>query len=69
MSKIFYLPLDYKRVTQGFDCKNSCDGRTYIYILPTFAFTPIEEVNNFKGFAFLPQSWADLKWVLLKTFS
>lgn len=34
----------YNKVTQGFDCKNNCDGRTYIYVLPTFSFCPIEEV-------------------------
>lgn len=34
----------YKKVTKSFDSKNSCDGRTYIYILPTFAFCPIEEL-------------------------
>ncbi|CAF1040105.1 unnamed protein product [Brachionus calyciflorus] len=33
----------YKKVTKSFDSKNNCDGRTYIYILPTFAFCPIEE--------------------------
>lgn len=35
----------YNKVTQGFDCKQNCDARTYIYILPTYAFCPIEEVN------------------------
>lgn len=34
----------YKKVTKSFDAKNNCDGRTYIYILPTFAFCPIEEL-------------------------
>lgn len=34
----------YKKVTKSFDSKNNCDGRTYIYILPTFAFCPIEEL-------------------------
>ena len=27
-----------KRVTKNFNCKSACDGRTYIYMLPTFAF-------------------------------
>ena len=36
----------YNKVTQGFDCKQNCDARTYIYILPTYAFCPIEEVIN-----------------------
>jgi tRNA pseudouridine38-40 synthase len=34
----------YNKVTQGFDCKQNCDARTYIYILPTYAFCPIDEV-------------------------
>lgn len=34
----------YNKVTQSFDCKNNCDARTYIYILPTFAFCPVEEI-------------------------
>ena len=33
-----------KRVTKGFDSKNYCDSRTYSYVIPTFAFAPIEEV-------------------------
>ncbi|KAM7284185.1 putative pseudouridylate synthase [Ixodes scapularis] len=31
-----------KRTTRGFNCKNSCDSRTYTYVLPTFAFAPPE---------------------------
>ena len=34
----------YNKVTQGFDCKANCDSRTYVYVLPTYAFCPIEEV-------------------------
>ncbi|XP_074868959.1 pseudouridylate synthase 1 homolog isoform X2 [Carettochelys insculpta] len=30
--------LGLKRVTKGFNCKNRCDARTYLYMLPTFAF-------------------------------
>jgi len=37
----------YNKTTQSFDCKSNCDGRTYIYVLPTFAFCPIEEVLIF----------------------
>ncbi|XP_029442630.1 tRNA pseudouridine synthase A isoform X2 [Rhinatrema bivittatum] len=38
-----YLPshiriLGLKRVTGGFNSKNKCDARTYLYMLPTFAF-------------------------------
>ncbi|XP_060929845.1 tRNA pseudouridine synthase A [Limanda limanda] len=32
--------LGLKRVTQGFNSKNNCDGRTYSYMLPTVAFAP-----------------------------
>lgn len=32
------------RTTNGFNSKNHCDGRTYIYLLPTYAFAPVEEV-------------------------
>ncbi|CAH1783405.1 unnamed protein product [Owenia fusiformis] len=31
------------RATQGFNSKNNCDARTYSYMLPTFALSPIEE--------------------------
>lgn len=34
----------YNKVTQSFCCKQNCDARTYIYILPTFAFCPVEEI-------------------------
>ncbi|XP_050439951.1 pseudouridylate synthase 1 homolog isoform X2 [Adelges cooleyi] len=34
--------LDIRRVTKGFNSKNSCDGRTYSYTCPTFAFAPPE---------------------------
>jgi len=32
-----------KKVTKGFDCKGNCDARTYLYMIPTFAFTPIDQ--------------------------
>lgn len=28
-----------QRVTKGFNCKGNCDGRTYSYTTPTFAFS------------------------------
>jgi tRNA pseudouridine38-40 synthase len=34
----------YNKVTQSFCCKQNCDARTYIYILPTFSFCPVEEI-------------------------
>lgn len=30
------------RTTNGFNSKNHCSGRTYIYLLPTYAFAPVE---------------------------
>lgn len=35
----------YRRTTGGFDCKNYCDNRTYMYICPTYAFAPLENVS------------------------
>lgn len=40
-----HLPNDIQvfnvqRVTKGFNSKNQCDGRTYRYVLPTYAFAP-----------------------------
>lgn len=35
----------YKRTTNGFDSKNFCSSRTYIYIIPTFAFAPFDSVS------------------------
>jgi len=37
---------DLKRTTKGFNSKISCDGRTYSYLCPTFAFAPIESVTT-----------------------
>ena len=33
-----FSPQGLKRVTGGFNSKNKCDARTYLYMLPTFAF-------------------------------
>eukprot|EP00096_Caligus_rogercresseyi_P010752 TRINITY_DN4010_c0_g2_i1.p1 TRINITY_DN4010_c0_g2~~TRINITY_DN4010_c0_g2_i1.p1 ORF type:complete len:372 (-),score=101.70 TRINITY_DN4010_c0_g2_i1:468-1583(-) len=35
-----------KRVTKNFNSKNSCDARTYLYMLPTLAFAPIEIISD-----------------------
>lgn len=40
----------YNKVTQSFDCKTNCEARTYIYVLPSFAFCPLEEVTDFLQF-------------------
>ncbi|XP_060851172.1 pseudouridylate synthase 1 homolog isoform X1 [Rhopalosiphum padi] len=39
--------LDIRRTTKGFNSKNSCDGRTYSYTCPTFAFAPAEATIDF----------------------
>lgn len=39
--------LDIRRATKGFNSKNSCDGRTYSYTCPTFAFAPQETTIGF----------------------
>ena len=36
----------YRKVTQSFDAKTNCDARTYMYLLPTMAFCPIEEITS-----------------------
>lgn len=33
-----------RRVTQSFDAKNYCDGRTYSYLMPSFALCPLTEI-------------------------
>ena len=35
--------IDCLRVTKSFDAKNYCDGRTYSYLMPSYALCPIEE--------------------------
>jgi len=37
-----------KKVTKNFNCKSACDGRTYLYLLPTFAFAPIVPIDDAK---------------------
>ena len=44
-----HLPSDMRlqsvvRATKNFNCQSSADARTYLYLLPTFAFAPVEEV-------------------------
>jgi len=34
------------RVTKNFNCKSAADARTYIYLLPTFAFSPVTDIIN-----------------------
>ncbi|XP_019937118.2 pseudouridylate synthase 1 homolog [Paralichthys olivaceus] len=48
--------LGLKRVTQGFNSKNNCDGRTYSYMLPTVAFSPKDsDTGNIAAFRLEPE--------------
>lgn len=38
--------MDAVRVTKYFDSKNYCDGRTYSYLMPTYALAPLDVVTN-----------------------
>jgi len=40
----------FKRVTKGFNSKTQCDGRTYIYILPTVAFADQSDSTDQKSY-------------------
>ena len=37
---------EIRRVTKGFNCKNDCDGRTYKYLMPTFALHNVCNLQN-----------------------
>ena len=44
-----HLPPDIRlqglvRATKNFNCQSAADARTYLYLLPTFAFSPCDEV-------------------------
>ena len=38
-----------RKVTKNFNAKSACDSRTYLYLLPTFAFAPILPINELKS--------------------
>ncbi|KAL1505799.1 hypothetical protein ABEB36_005276 [Hypothenemus hampei] len=40
----------FKRVTKGFNAKSQCDGRTYLYVLPTIAFADANAICSQKDF-------------------
>ncbi|CAB1318624.1 unnamed protein product [Coregonus sp. 'balchen'] len=49
--------LGLKRVTGGFNSKNSCDARTYSYMLPTVAFSPKDyDTKNSAAFRLEPET-------------
>ncbi|CAG7823342.1 unnamed protein product, partial [Allacma fusca] len=52
-----------KRVTQGFDCKNNCDARTYMYMTPTFAFTPVD-IPTTEAYRISPERVAEIQSAL-----
>lgn len=39
--------MDCKRTVNSFNSKNFCDSRTYIYLIPTLAFAPVEQVVDY----------------------
>ena len=45
-SGISFLLLDAIQVTRGFCSKNRADSRSYSYTMPTFAFTPHDQVRS-----------------------
>ena len=38
-----------RKVTKNFNCKSACDSRTYLYLIPTFAFAPVLPINELKS--------------------
>ncbi|XP_036974143.1 tRNA pseudouridine synthase A [Acanthopagrus latus] len=53
--------LGLKRVTQSFNSKNNCDGRTYSYMLPTMAFAPKDtDPGNIAAFRLEPDTLKQL---------
>ncbi|KAK8769956.1 hypothetical protein V5799_013579 [Amblyomma americanum] len=55
--------IDIKRTTRGFNCKNSCDSRTYSYMLPSFSFAP-PEVMPEESFRITSERLEDVNKVL-----
>lgn len=39
-----------RRVTKGFNSKTQCDGRTYMYLLPTVAFAHFDEKSSMEDY-------------------
>jgi len=52
----------FRRVTKGFNSKTLCDGRTYMYVLPTVAFTT-DDVPQ-KGFRISEEAHKKIKDLL-----
>jgi len=54
-----------KRVTKGFDSKTNCDARTYSYMLPTFAFAPVDAIVT-KDYRISPEVLEEVRKTLAK---
>jgi len=52
-----------KKTTNGFNSKIACDGRTYAYVLPTFAFGSVETIIT-KEFRITPEVISEVNQVL-----
>lgn len=58
---LFFVLTGLKRVTQSFNSKNNCDGRTYSYMLPTMAFAPKDtDPENIAAFRLEPDTLKQL---------
>lgn len=55
--------MDYRRVTKGFDAKNTCCARTYLYMIPTFAFAPLEQAVT-ESYRITPEVLENLRKIL-----
>lgn len=51
------------RATRSFNSKNWCDYRTYSYLTPSFAFTPMEQVTN-EEYRISPEELSSLRKLL-----
>uniref|UniRef100_K1QM92 tRNA pseudouridine synthase A n=1 Tax=Magallana gigas TaxID=29159 RepID=K1QM92_MAGGI len=57
----------FKRTTKGFDCKTQCTGRTYMYVLPTYALAPVEMTVT-DNYRVTGPNFTKLEWMCGKPF-
>lgn len=55
--------MGYKRTAKSFNSKNFCEARTYMYLLPTFAFAPVEEIVT-RSYRTTPEVMAHVNRIL-----
>ncbi|XP_050508354.1 pseudouridylate synthase 1 homolog [Diabrotica virgifera virgifera] len=55
---------NYKRVTKGFNSKSQCDGRSYIYLIPTVAFAPHDKEVSQKDFRLDDETFTKINTIL-----